>query len=267
MAAILAAGGEIAASSPLDDEMLSARAADVVDVADRVARQLAGRGVEGPLLASPAIVVAQDFAVVTATLPRGRMLGIALEAGSPTAHAAILARAYGIPAVVGVAGLVEALEAAGPDAELAIDGDSGEVVIDPDEAAIAAWTRGRPSSRRGRPTLPRPARRDAGWRGGHLLANIGTPEEAARSARWGHTASACSAPSSCSWSVHPAIGGRADGCLPRGRRGVRAAPGDDPAAGHGRRQADPVPAAASPRRTRSSVCGRCGSPPFGRRSS
>ena len=50
---------------------------------------------------------------MTATLPRERVLGIALEGSSPTAHASILARAYGIPAVVGATGLIAALGAAG----------------------------------------------------------------------------------------------------------------------------------------------------------
>ena len=106
MAAIQAAGAagrrELAA---LDDPILSARAADVIDVADRIARLLAGLPVEESLLPAPAVVVAEDLSPsLTATLPREHILGIVLEAGSPTAHAAILARAYGIPAVVGTRG-------------------------------------------------------------------------------------------------------------------------------------------------------------------
>ena len=86
------------------------------------------------------MVVAHDLSPsLTATLPRERILGIVLEGGSPTAHAAILARAYGIPAVVGAPGVLAALEAAGSDAGLAIDGGSGEVVVAPDEAAGADW--------------------------------------------------------------------------------------------------------------------------------
>jgi len=50
---------------------------------------------------------------VTATLPRERVLAIALERSSPTAHASILARAYGIPAVVGATGLLAALALTG----------------------------------------------------------------------------------------------------------------------------------------------------------
>ena len=111
----------------LGDELLAARAADVVDVGSRIARRLAGESQAGPTLDRPAVVVAHDLAPsVTAALPRDRILGLALEGGSPTAHAAILARAYGIPAVVGVAGLLDALAEAGPDAggSIALDGRS-----------------------------------------------------------------------------------------------------------------------------------------------
>jgi phosphoenolpyruvate-protein kinase (PTS system EI component) len=139
--AIALAGTASAAKlAQVEDELIRARAADVLDVTDRIARRLAGLPIDEELLPEPAIVVATDLAPsLTATLPRERLLGIALEAGSSTAHAAILARAYGIPAVVGAAGLLESLRAAGPGAELAIDGASGEVVIEPDEAARARF--------------------------------------------------------------------------------------------------------------------------------
>jgi phosphoenolpyruvate-protein phosphotransferase len=184
VAAIQGAGAGIAAQlAALDDPLLAARSADVVDVADRIARLLAGLPTEEALLPAPAVVVADDLSPsMTATLPREHILGIALEAGSPTAHAAILARAYGIPAVVGTKGILTALEAAGPDAELAIDGTTGEVLIAPDAAAVEE--------------LDARAARLAAVRAGDLaeaslpavttdgveitlLANIGTPAEAA----------------------------------------------------------------------------------------
>ena len=108
----------------------------MLDVGDRIGRHLAGLPTGGATaLDGPAIVVAVDLPPsVTATLPRDRLIGLALEGSSPTAHAAILARAYGIPAVVGAAGLLEALESANPDGEIAIDGDTGEIAIDLDAA-------------------------------------------------------------------------------------------------------------------------------------
>ena len=138
LAAVQAAADSFAEQlRSLDDAVLSVRAADIIDVGQRIARRLSGipdvATAEG--LDTPAIVVAGDLPPsVTATLPRERLLGIALEGSSPTAHAAILARAYGIPAVVGVGDLLDAL---GPAGEIAIDGGTGEVVIDPDAATAA----------------------------------------------------------------------------------------------------------------------------------
>ena len=116
----------------LGDDLLAARASDVIDVGDRIARELAGLPAAGVRLIEPSVVVAEDLPPsVTATLPRDLLLGIALEASSPTAHAAILARAYGIPAVVGAAGLLAALDAAGRGVAVALDGASGEIVVAP----------------------------------------------------------------------------------------------------------------------------------------
>ncbi len=184
VAAILAAGAAVAAMlAALDDEILSARAADVTDVADRIARLLAGLAPEGDLLPSPAIIVAEDLSPsLTATLPREHILGIVLEGGSPTAHAAILARAYGIPAVVGTRGILDALGAAGHDAEVAMDGSTGEVLIAPDGAAVAdlnaraarfAEARSADLAEVSLPCVTRDGVEVT------LLANIGTPGDAA----------------------------------------------------------------------------------------
>ena len=173
----------------LGDELLGARAADVADVAARIARRLTGDTDElVPRLAVPAIVVAPDLAPsLAATLPRERLLGLALEAGSATSHAAILARAYGIPAVVGVAGLLDALAATDPD-ELAIDGDSGEVVVAPDAAVHARYDRRHAAAGVAAEQDLREASLPAISRDGTevtLLANIGTPVEVARAIELG----------------------------------------------------------------------------------
>jgi phosphoenolpyruvate-protein phosphotransferase len=132
--AVLAAGEETATTiAALADTVLAARAADVRDVAARIAR--IARGAAAPRLERRSVAVAVDLPPsITAELDRDLLAGIVLEGGSPTAHAAILARALGIPAVVGVAGILRAAESA---AELAIDGDSGAVRVDPDPGARA----------------------------------------------------------------------------------------------------------------------------------
>ena len=186
VAAIQAAAGSFAKQlRSLDDELLAARAADVLDVGQRIARRLSGTpDAAGESLDRPAIVVADDLPPsVTATLPRERLLGIALDGSSPTAHAAILARAYGIPAVVGSGDLLRTLRVeaeSGRAAELAIDGGTGEIVIDPDETTRARFDAGAEDKRRRHSTDLREASRPAVTLDGveiALLANIGTPDE------------------------------------------------------------------------------------------
>ena len=167
----------------IGDELLAGRATDVIDVADRIARELAGLPSAGVRLDEPSIVVAEDLPPsVTATLPRERLLGIALEASSPTAHAAILARAYGIPAVVGATGLLASLAASRPGSALALDGETGEVLVSPTGDDVVRY------EARAR-AIARDRRRDAEeaalpsvTKDGvaiELLANIGSPGEAA----------------------------------------------------------------------------------------
>ena len=188
--AIEAAGAELADQlRGLGDELLSARAADVEDVVDRIAGLLAGRSGRRPTLDRPAVVVAADLSPsLAASLPRDRLLGFALEAGSPTSHAAILARAYGIPAVVGVPGLLAAVEAGkgrNPEGSptIAIDGDSGEVVIDPDEATARRFAGRMAEAARASERALAEADLPVVTVDGtavSLLANIGTPGESER---------------------------------------------------------------------------------------
>jgi phosphoenolpyruvate-protein phosphotransferase (PTS system enzyme I) len=128
-----AAESAATALAALDDELLAARAADVRDVAARIVRIL--RGEQPPRLEERSIAVALDLPPsITAELDPALLAGVALEAGSRTAHAAILSRALGIPAVVGARGLLEAAKDA---RDIAVDGGSGEVFLDPDDETIA----------------------------------------------------------------------------------------------------------------------------------
>jgi phosphoenolpyruvate-protein phosphotransferase len=167
----------------LGDALLAGRASDVTDVGDRIARELAGLPAAGVRLVQPSIVVAEDLPPsVTATLPRDRLLGIALEASSPTAHAAILARAYGIPAVVGATGLLVALDAAGAGAPLVIDGGSGEILVAPSREDVARYETRASAIQSDRSRDLEEAALPAITKDGttvELLANIGSPKDAA----------------------------------------------------------------------------------------
>jgi phosphoenolpyruvate-protein phosphotransferase len=155
-------------------------------VGARLARVLAGSGLELPARAS--IVVAAELppSLVVELLP-ARLLGLALTGGSPTAHAAILARGLGVPVVVAAEGLVEAVKAAGATM-IALDGETGEVVLDPgpaDRRALAERTAERQArDRRAAALRDRPAATADGQRV-HLLANIRSPDDAIRARQAG----------------------------------------------------------------------------------
>ncbi len=118
----------------LPDEYLRARAADVRAVGDQVAQQLgATPEAPGPVETGPpsgrGVLVAPDLTPAqAATLDPERVCAVVLAGGSPTAHSAILTRALGIPTVV-AAGPAVLDVAAGT--LLAVDGGSGELVVDP----------------------------------------------------------------------------------------------------------------------------------------
>lgn len=120
-------------------EYLAARAADLDDVRNRVVRVLAGRaaGPEAPSV--PSVIVASELTPsYTAGLPAQKVVAIATERGTATSHAAILARARGIPCVVGVVGLMTVARGA---THIAVDGTRGRVVPDPDEATRKQFER------------------------------------------------------------------------------------------------------------------------------
>jgi phosphotransferase system enzyme I (PtsI) len=125
---------EAAAYRAGDDAYFQARAADLDDLGGRVARHLTGTAMATP--PPGAIVVAGD-------LPPSLFLatdwtqggGIALSAGSPSSHVAMLARARGVPMVVGLGDLAGL--AAGTAALL--DAESGDMVADPAAASLAGF--------------------------------------------------------------------------------------------------------------------------------
>jgi phosphoenolpyruvate-protein phosphotransferase len=176
-AAVGAAGVDQGALlAAIDDEVVAARAADVRDVAERIARAIRGQSVAR--LPGPSVAVAGDLPPsVTAELDPALLQGIALEAGSPTAHAAILARALGIPATVGVAGLLDAVEGA---TEIGVVGDTGEVVVDPDGETTARLRRAMAAREEQRTADAALRTVPLATADGHrvtLLANVGRPEE------------------------------------------------------------------------------------------
>ena len=120
----------------LDDPRQRARAADVVDVGNRVLLRLLGHGRGAAGVGGPGIVLAGELAPGDlAALDPALVAGLATAGGGPLDHAAILARAMGIPAVVGVG---PALLAVPEGAPLVLDADAGALYVDPPAGAVRA---------------------------------------------------------------------------------------------------------------------------------
>lgn len=116
----------------MDDSYMQARAADIRDISARVIGILTGEGESGIVSDVPCIVAADDLAPSeTVQLDKALILGFITAGGSANSHTAILARTMGIPAIIGAG---DALQSEMEGKYAIIDGQTGEAVIEPDEA-------------------------------------------------------------------------------------------------------------------------------------
>jgi phosphocarrier protein FPr len=186
-AAAWAAAAEEAASAyrGLDDPYLRERAADVDDVAGRVLRHLAGEAASTGIT-EPGIVVARDITPGdAAALDRSLVRGLAVAHGGATSHAAILARALGIPAVVGLGEGILGIDDGTP---LVLDGQAGTLEVEPPADVVAEREAAREAGERRRAEARAHAREPATTTDGHTLeiaANLGSPKEAAEAVELG----------------------------------------------------------------------------------
>ncbi len=110
------------------DNYLRERATDFRDVGHRVLRHLRQEDKRGAF-AKATIIVAEELTLSQMTLvSHEKLVGIALQSGGVTSHAAILARAFEIPTVVGVEHLMESIVEGD---QLVLDGNSGVVYVNP----------------------------------------------------------------------------------------------------------------------------------------
>ncbi len=134
--AVQMAGEQFAAMfAAMDDAYMQARAADIRDVSQRILNNLMGVVEGGIDTEEPIILAADDLAPSeTIQLDKSKILGFVTQGGSSNSHTAILARTMGIPAICGLGDALKA-EYAGRVAYL--DGETGSVVLDPDELTHA----------------------------------------------------------------------------------------------------------------------------------
>ena len=118
------------------DKYMSDRVKDIYDIERRILHNLIGATHEGlNHLTRDVVVIAHDLLPSqTAALDRRHVRGFATDVGGRTSHTAIVARAMGIPAVVGLGGITS--EVSGGDVVI-IDGNRGVVIVNPDPDQLA----------------------------------------------------------------------------------------------------------------------------------
>ncbi|MEY4034371.1 MAG: hypothetical protein RL492_1565 [Verrucomicrobiota bacterium] len=163
----------------MEDDFLRERAADIRDVTSRVMHHLLGtRPAHAAMAARQQVVVARDLTPSeTAGLPEDGVLAFVTEEGGRTGHSAIMARSLEIPAVVGVKGLMDAVQEGDT---ILVDGETGAVVVNPTAVTLEGYRDQELAIRRRRDRVMREiALPDitADGEGFALQANIGGPED------------------------------------------------------------------------------------------
>lgn len=119
----------------MDDELMQQRATDMRDIKTRLQKSVLGlEDVDLSELEADSILIAKDLTPsMTAGLDPEKVTGIITQFGGTTSHSAILARALEIPAILSVA---EILDKASDKDPICMDGESGELYINPSQEII-----------------------------------------------------------------------------------------------------------------------------------
>jgi phosphoenolpyruvate-protein phosphotransferase/dihydroxyacetone kinase phosphotransfer subunit len=169
----------------LEEPLLRERAADVEDVGRRVVAAIIGDGRPAGLSEEGIVVAGELTPADAAGLDSALVRGIATARGTPTAHAAILARALGIPAVVGLGEEVLAVPA---ETMILLDGDEGSVHVAPAEERVRSAQRRAERSAARQAAAVEHAREPAVTRDGtriEVVANLDEPGDAATAVELG----------------------------------------------------------------------------------
>lgn len=172
----------IAMFSATDDELTKQRAADVRDIKSGVLGILLGVN-EIKVSDAPkgTVLVARELTPsVTAGIVKENIAGIITETGGTTSHSAILARALEIPAVLSVEGVASSLKNGDT---VVVDGSEGAVIVNPDDNAVAEYSKKRDAFLAERKELENYRGRETKSASGEvyeLFCNIGKPEDAVK---------------------------------------------------------------------------------------
>jgi phosphotransferase system enzyme I (PtsI) len=164
---------------PSDDDGQRRRADEVREIGRRLLRNLSRtpfRSFAG--LPAGAVLVCESLRPADAALlDPSRLAGVATDEGGADGHTAIMLRALGVPAVLGVSGLSQAVA---PGETVVLDGEAGTVVVNPSAATLATARRAVTAFARGRQKLARLRRLPAVTADGEaveLQANLELPAE------------------------------------------------------------------------------------------
>jgi phosphotransferase system enzyme I (PtsI) len=167
--------------SQIDDPYIKERIVDVEYVAERVLRNLAGKELESLYeINERVIIVAHELSPAdTSSINIAKVMGFITDVGGRTSHAAIIAQSLKIPAVVGLESVTRQVQ---DGTLLIVDGNTGEVILDPDDDLIILYQEKQLNQERFELSIIRVSHLPAETRDGHKIsvrANIEFLEEVA----------------------------------------------------------------------------------------
>ena len=167
--------------SQIDDPYIKERIVDVQYVAERVLRNLAGKEQESLYeINERVIIVAHELSPAdTSSINIGKVMGFITDVGGRTSHAAIIAQSLKIPAVVGLESVTRHVQ---EGTLLVVDGNTGEVIIDPDDDLIILYQENQLNQEKFESSIIRLSHLPAETKDGHKIsvrANIEFLEEVA----------------------------------------------------------------------------------------
>ena len=179
--AVQVAGEQFAAMfAAMEDAYMQARSADILDVSRRLVNNLLGVSEGGIASDEPVVLAADDLAPSeTLQMDKSKILGFVTQGGSGNSHTAILARTMGIPAICGIG---DALKPEYEGRMAFVDGETGLLILDPDEITFNAL-KAKYDDQQLRKALLQSMKglEDVTLDGKHikLYCNIGSPEDVA----------------------------------------------------------------------------------------
>jgi phosphotransferase system enzyme I (PtsI) len=163
----------------MGNEVFGQKANDIIDLERRVLGKLMGETTNRMAqLTQPAIIVAHELTPSqTAAMDREKVIALATDLGGRTSHTSIVARALGLPAVVGCQRMSQLVEAGDT---VIVDGNEGVVIVRPDQATLADYSKRQERSLRSRAMFRDSSPTEAVTKCGariQLMGNIEFPEE------------------------------------------------------------------------------------------